>query len=429
MKRRALRLLSLAAALGLLAAPLLGCSLLAPGGGVKAEELKSGKSRQAAPSAAGVPELVAGNTEFALDLYGALFDPEANLFCSPYSISQALAMTYAGARGDTEQQMAQALHFTLPQEQLHQAWNALDLALASRGEKTTEGQRFRLNVVNALWGQANYGFRPEFLDLLALNYGAGLRTLDFSGAPDASRETINRWVEEQTEKKIKDLLPPDSITPRTRLVLTNAIYFNAGWLYPFQPEATQDGAFHLLDGTSATVPMMHESERLGYAEGEGWQAVELPYVGDELSLVILLPEAGTFETFARGLDSARLASMLQGLSRTQVALSLPRFTFESSLSLKDALGKLGMTQPFSMAADFTGMAARPELFIDDVYHKAFIAVDEAGTEAAAATGVVMNLKAMPTQPKEVQVDRPFIFLIRDVQSGSILFLGHVVDPA
>ncbi|HOG48341.1 MAG TPA: serpin family protein, partial [Anaerolineae bacterium] len=338
--------------------------------------------------------------------------------------------TYAGARGDTEQQMAQALHFTLPQEQLHTAWNALDLALANRGTAgAEEGQRFRLHVVNSLWGQADYGFRPTFLDLLALNYGAGLRTLDFKGSPDPSREAINRWVEEQTEQKIKDLLPPGSITPLTRLVLANAIYFDAAWQHPFQATATQDGPFHLLDGTSVTVPMMHESERLGYDEAEGWQVLELPYVGGELSMVILLPEAGTFETFAHELDAARLAAMLEGVARTQVALSLPRFTFESGMRLKDALSKLGMTQPFSMAADFTGMAARPELFIDDVYHKAFVAVDEKGTEAAAATGVVMDLKAMPARPVEVQVDRPFVFLIRDVQTGAILFLGHVVDPA
>ncbi len=423
------RVLSMLMALSVLA-PLAGCSLIVPGGRVQATELKSDRPRATSPDAAQVPGLVAGNTELALDLYQALFSAEANLFYSPYSISEALAMTYAGARGETAEQMAAALRLTLPQEQLHPAWNALDQALATRGQQAqADGEPFRLHVINVLWGQKDYGFRPEFLDLLAENYGAGLRMLDFRGAPDESRQTINRWVEEQTEQKIKDLLPSGSINPLTRLVLSNAIYFNAGWLHPFLKEATFDAAFNLLDGTTVTVPTMHESERLGYAEGDGWQAVELPYVGQELSMVILLPAVGQFEALAQGLDAASLAAMVQGIQPTQVSLALPRFKYESGVRLKDALSRLGMTLAFSMAADFSGMTARPELFVDDVYHKAFVGVDEKGTEAAAATAVVMDLKSMPAQPKEVRVDRPFIFLIRDVQTGAVIFLGHVVNPA
>ena len=432
MGKNVYRLLSLAVALGLVAASLSGCSVKGVGPVARAAELKSGKARLAAPSPgeAAVSDLVAGNTRFALGLYGVLFDKSANLFYSPYSISLALAMTYAGARGNTEQEMAQALAFTLPQDRLHPAFNSLDQALSSRGEKAQqEGERFRLHVANSLWGQQGFSFQPAFLDLLAQHYGAGMQVLDFESAPEPSRQTINRWVEEQTEQKIKDLLPAGSVDRLTRLVLTNAIYFNAGWKDPFEAEATQDGAFHLLNGSTATVPMMQESESLGYGEGEGCQVVELPYVGDEMSMVILLPAEGRFEEFARGLDAGRLAGALQGIGPAQVQLTLPKFKYESSVALKDALAKLGMAEAFEDRADLSGMTGRRDLYISDVYHKAFVAVDEKGTEAAAATAVVMQVTAMPAEAKEVRVDRPFIFLIRDMQTGAILFLGHVVNPA
>jgi serpin B len=431
MRQVAFRLLSLAVLLGLVAAPLAGCSPNTAPSVVKADVAQSDRPRLSAPDDSGVPELVAGNSAFALDLYHALFDRDANLFYSPYSISLALAMTYAGARGQTATEMAQALHYTLPQDELHPAFNALDQALASRGEQVDEeqGERFRLHVANALWGQQDFHFSPEFLDLLAEHYGAGLRLLDFQNAPEPSRETINRWVEEHTEQKIVDLLPPGSIDSLTRLVLSNAVYFNAGWMHPFAEATTQDAPFHLLDGSTVTVPMMHESERLGYAAGKGWQAVELPYVGGELSMVVLLPDEGQFEAYAQNLDAQGLAAALQSLERTQVQLAMPRFEYEAGAKLKGALTQLGMEQAFTDDADFSGMTGEPDLYIDDVYHKAYVAVDEEGTEAAAATAVVMDVKGMPMRPVEVQVDRPFIFLIRDVQTGAILFLGHVVNPA
>ena len=431
MSSKAVRWVSVVLALGLVLGVLPACSRV--GGGVaRADELKSDKARLAASaSQAGLQRLVAGNTQFALDLYRLVGDKGANVFYSPYSISLALAMTYAGARGQTAQEMAQALHYTLAQEQLHPAFNALDQALASRGEGAQEkGEPFRLHVANALWGQKDYAFRPEFLDLLAQNYGAGLRLVDYKSAPEPARETINRWVEEQTERKIKDLLPSGSINNLTRLVLSNAIYFKAGWLHPFDDKGTQDGAFRLLDGSTVTVPMMQESARLGYGEGQGYQVVELPYVDGEMSMVILLPAEGKFESLAQGLSAEQLTAMLGAIEQTEVRLTLPKFTYESSFKLKDALMRLGMVQAFDgVDADFSGMTGRPDLFIDDVYHKAFVGVDEKGTEAAAATAVVMQLKAAPTRPKEVRVDRPFIFLIRDVQTGAILFLGHVVNPA
>jgi len=431
MKENMFRLIFVIAALGLVASVLAGCGPSAPSGVSKAEVLQSDKPRQPAPSLdeARVAELVDGNSGFAFDLYHVLFDEDSNLFYSPYSISLALAMTYAGARNETEQQMADVLGFTLGQDGVHPVFNALDQALAGRGEGLDEDQRFRLRIANALWGQEDYAFRAAFLDLLAENYGAGLRVLDFLKAPDASRQTINKWVEDQTEEKIKDLLPPGSITGDTRLVLSNAIYFNAAWMYAFEESATQDGTFYLLDGGQVTVPMMAQSERLGYAKGSGYQAVELPYLGGELSMVMLLPAEGTFEEFAQGLNAQQMDAILGDIKRTQVQLTMPKFSYEASFRLKDALLRLGMVEAFSGNADFSGMTGGRDLFISDVYHKAFVAVDEAGTEAAAATAVVMELTAAPVLPVQVKVDRPFIFLIRDIETGAILFLGHMVNPA
>jgi serpin B len=417
--------------LGMIAASLGGCAPHMPAGGiVQAEVLQSEKPRQTplALQDAQAPQLVAGNSNFAFDLYGLLFDEKANLFYSPYSISLALAMTYAGARGQTAQQMSEVLHFALPQDRLHRAFNALDMALATRGEQLDPNKRFRLRIANALWGQEGYPFLAAFLDELAENYGAGLRVLDFVGAPDGSRQTINEWVEEQTEDKIQDLLPPGSISSDTRLVLSNAIYFNAAWMYPFEETVTHDDTFYLLEGGQVTVPMMAQSERLGYVTGEDYQAVELPYLGGELSMVILLPTEEAFENWARTVDAEQLTTILDNMVRMQVQLTMPKFTFESGFRLKDALMQLGMSDAFSGAADFGGMTGQRDLFVSDVYHKAFVAVDEEGTEAAAATAVVMELTAAPTQPVEVKVDHPFMFLIRDIETGAILFLGHVVNP-
>jgi serpin B len=246
----------------------------------------------------------------------------------------------------------------------------------------------------------------------------------------AARVTINDWVSEQTEGRIEDLIPQGIINALTRLVLTNAMYFNAAWASPFEPSATKDGAFHTLDGGRVTVPMMRQSTHLGYAEDEGVQLVELPYDGQELSMLILLPAAGQFESFEAALDAERVGTMLRGIARRQVALTMPKFEIESEFSLSKALIAMGMPDAFSVAdADFSGMTGNRDLFIRDVVHKSFVSVDEAGTEAAAATAVIMQLRAMPQQPVEVTVDRPFVFLIRDIQTGAILFVGRVVDPA
>jgi serpin B len=407
----------------------LGACSQAAGGDV----LQSEEPRDTAPQVSDpdLETLVEGNSAFAFDLYQQLKSEEGNLFYSPYSISLALAMTYAGARGETETQMADALDFFLAQDRLHPAFNALALELDSRGQgaegKDDEG--FRLNIVNAIWGQEGYEFLADFLDVLAVNYGAGLRVLDFMGAPEESRVTINDWVADQTEGRIEDLIPQGLINSLTRLVLTNAIYFNAAWLNPFDEDATQDGDFYLLDGSQVKVPMMSQSEHLGYAEGDGYLAVELPYDGEELSMVILLPDSGQFGAFENSLSAETVAAIIESLDYREVNLTMPKFEFDSEFSLLEALSALGMPIAFSGSADFSGMTGNRELFISEVVHKAFVSVDEEGTEAAAATAVVMVMSAPPGPVVEVTIDRPFIFLIRDIETGTILFVGRTLNPS
>ncbi len=414
----------------------LAISCVRPGGRpVSVQVVRADAARATEPgvSAQELAELVSGNNAFAFALYHVLQEKQdGNIFYSPFSISVALAMTWAGARGTTEREMADTLRFTLPQERLHPAFNALDLELARRGQgaQGRDEQGFRLHIVNALWGQQGFRFLPAFLDTLAQNYDAGLRLLDFAGDPEAARGIINGWVSDQTEGRIQDLIPPGVIDALTRLVLTNAIYFNAAWAEPFEKGQTTDLPFHLLDGGQVTVPMMRQTTEYGYAEGEGFQAVELPYDGRELAMVILLPEEGRFEEFENSLDAGQIEAILEGLAYQQVALTMPRFRVESAFALADTLSAMGMPSAFKPdQADFSGMDGARDLYIGDVLHKAFVSVDEAGTEAAAATAVVMKLTGLPASPVQVVVDRPFIFLIRDLQTGTILFVGRVVNPA
>ena len=374
--------------------------------------------------------LVAGNTAFGLDLYDELLKIEdGNLFYSPHSISLALAMTYAGAQGQTATEMAATMHFDLPQDQLHPAFNALDLELASRNQPAMEdAMPFRLNIANAIWGQKGYPFLDSFLDALAVNYGAGLRTLDFSADPESCRQTINGWVADRTEQRILDLIPDGAIDQLTRLVLTNAIYFNASWDEKFEEANTADGTFTLLDDTTVTVPLMHQEKTFGYAEGDGYQAVVLPYSGFQVDMQVILPAAGRFAEIEGRLGNGLLADIANHPDHRIVDLTMPKFSFESAFSVADALKALGMPTAFdAFAADFDAMADTEELYISDVIHKAFVAVDENGTEAAAATAVIMAGSGMPERAT-VTMDRPFLFLIRD-QTGTVLFVGRVVDPS
>ncbi|KYF79045.1 serine protease [Sorangium cellulosum] len=375
--------------------------------------------------------LVSGNSAFALDLYQQLREEPGNVFYSPYSISTALAMTWAGAKGDTETAMAGTLHFDLGQDKLHPAFNWIDQELESRGQgaQGADGKGFRLNVVNALWGQIGYPFEAAFLDTLGLNYGAGMHVVDFIGQPQESVDLVNGWVSEQTEGKIEKLVPVEAITPETVLILTNAIYFNAAWRTPFETTATEDGQFTTAGGTDVTVPLMHGSLEMPYAEGDGYKAVAMPYDGDELSMVILLPEAGTLDAFEASLDAAKVDGIVGAMSEHLVDTTMPKFKFEYKLSLKNTLKAMGMEVAFTPgAADFTGINAGGKPFIQDVIHKAFVGVNEAGTEAAAATAVIVGDESAPL-PASLALVNPFLFLIRDNATGSILFVGRIADPS
>lgn len=392
-----------------------------------APDVQSDVSRENEPDVTpdNVAEVVAGNNRFALDLFHTVAETEGNLFFSPYSISTALAMTYAGAREETAAEMAETLHYTLPQAELHPAVNALNLQLTDNEDE----EDFELALANALWGQEDKEFHQEFLDLLAAQYGAGLRLVDFTSAEgrEAASERINGWVSDATEEKITDLVNPQIFTDLTRLVLTNAIYFNGLWEQPFDG-STRDAAFTLPDGSTVTVPLMSRRADSAYARGDGWQAAELPYQGGRASMLILLPAEGEFETFSQELDAAQIEEILAALAPTDLRLYLPRFEYAAEMTLADTLAGMGMPLAFSDSeADFSGMAEiPPRLYIAHVLHKAYVAVDELGTEAAAATAVVMEEESMP---EEMRVDRPFFFLIRDAEQGTILFLGRVVNPA
>jgi len=398
-----------------------------------ASELKSGKPRETSPAtgSADLTNLVEGNSTFALNLYQLLLKTGGNIFYSPYSTSEALAMTYGGALGETEKQMAAALQFQLSQDRLHSAFNSVDIELAKRGQgaRGKDEKGFRLNVVNAIWGQKGIKFMTQYLDLLARNYGAGMRIVDYTNAAESSRQIINQWVSDHTEGKIQDLLPQGSINPLTRLVLTNAIYFNAAWASQFEKVNTHDGRFHLQNGSEITVPMMFQEHNFKYAEGTNYKAVELPYDGNQLSMIVLLPETNNFESFEVALNSQQLKGIIGRLQSSPINLTMPRFKIESKFGLKKALSDLGMPVAFSDSeADFSSMDGGRDLYISDVVHKAYVSVDEAGTEAAAATGVIVGTTSMPTNIKDMTLDHPYIFLIRDIPTGTILFIGRVMNP-
>jgi len=372
---------------------------------------------------------VEGNNAFALDLYAQLRTQGGNLFFSPESISTALAMAYAGARGDTASQMAKTLHFTLPPDRLHPAMGALlaDLNATHQG--------YRLSVANALWAQQGYPFLPGFLDLTQRNYGAGFNPVDFKGDPEAARLTINQWIERKTEDKIKDLLQRGALTPRSTLVLTNAIYFKGDWTTPFDKVLTKDEDFHLTSSQNVKAPLMHRTAGFSYLDGGTFQALEIPYKTRELSMIVLLPnDIGGLPALEQSLTAPAARQWLSQLRPVpKVILTLPRFKMTQQFALQGALSAMGMPLAFQQrAADFSAIAGNRELFISAAIHKAFIDVNEEGTEAAAATAVIMvGAMAMTgprPQPPVFRADHPFLFLIRDNRSGAILFLGRVTNP-
>lgn len=367
--------------------------------------------------------VVEGNGRFACDLYRKISEPGGNVFLSPYSISTALAMTYAGARTITEQEMATVLYFSLGQERQHQALGGLQKALGS-----VHGGSVTFQVANSLWAQDGYRFLPAFLDLTTNRYGAKVFLVDFIRAADVARERINTWAEDKTNGTIKDLIPPGLVTSLTRLVLCNAVYFKAPWQYRFDPAATTDGPFHLTPDSTVTVPMMSQRVSLRLLAHDGFRLAELPYAKGGLSMVIILPDSGLpLESVEHQLTWENLDRWLRDLAEAtpqELALMLPRFSMTARYELVETLASMGMPHAFE-GADFSGMTGRKDLFISNVIHKAFVDVTEEGTEASAATAVVLKRGGGPAS---FVVDRPFIFLIREHRTGSILFIGRLVDP-
>ncbi len=435
---------ALAAALAL-AASIAGCG---PAGGddgdnseksyENIDEIRSSEDRISSPNVSDddYEQLSEDNAAFAFDLYAELADEQSgeNFFYSPHSISSALAMTYAGAESSSENQMASALNFQLPEQDLHPAFNKLDQTLRSRADQTgnqDDGSPFKLNIANSIWGRTDYPFKQPFLDTLARHYGAGLHGVDFQTEPDQARESINTWVEDHTEGKIEDLLPEGSINALTRLVLTNAIYFKAGWANEFDEANTEEADFTNGAGETVSVEMMSLAEQngLAYASDGNWQAVELPYVGEKVSMVVLVPDAGEFGAVEQNLSGSWVRGVFDQLSGEAVRVELPKFDVESAFSVKKMLEALGMEAPFDeRAADLTDIADVEKLFVEDVIHQSFVTVDEEGTEAAAATAVTVGTTSAP-QYKEVTVDRPFVFMIRDRETDTLLFAGRVLDPS
>jgi serpin B len=405
--------------------------LLAACGGGSAGLVESSRAREKNPAAskADIDSLVDGNNAFGLDLYQSLRDRDENLILSPFSISLALAMTYSGARGETETQMADALNFP-SQGQTHPAFNALDLALEDTGIVFNKKQEpMQLDIANAVFAEQTFTFLPDFLDTLSVNYGAGIRLVDFANNPDPSRIEINQWVSDETKDKINDLLPEDAVNSATRMALVNAIYFKADWLSPFDADDTYDGIFTLLDGSEVTVPMMDQHMDIPYFVGNGYAAAELPYAGDSAVMTLLVPDEGRFEEVESQLNDAMFKEMLTNLAPADVTLRMPKFQYESAFMLSDTLDDMGMSAAFNPdIADFSGMTGNRNLYIGNVIHKAFVAVNEKGTEAAAATAVTISEAFGAFMDTNLTIDRPFIYFIRDVESGQILFIGRVLNP-
>jgi serpin B len=385
-------------------------------------------------SAAEVRRVAEGGNHFALDLYARLGREPGNLFFSPFSISTALAMTYAGARGVTASEMEQVLHFPTDVTDLHALYDELlRTTMPPTGPTTAEDVEtagYRLSVANRLWGQRGFQFLTEFIKTMMQNYGAGLETLDFAGASEAARQTINRWVEEQTEDRIKDLIPAGVLTPDVVLVLTNAIYFYGKWAAQFPSERTSPEPFYVAPDRPAEVQMMHVDQEFAYASLDGLDILELPYQGGDLSYLALLPkDLDGLPQVEKELTPEKLTDWLASLAPANVHVSLPKYRLSSWFDLAKVLSDMGMQSAFGQA-DFSGMTGRKDLFISAVVHKAFVDVQEEGTEAAAATGVIMK-KTSVSEPKpwvDFRADHPFLFLIRDNRSGSILFMGRFVDP-
>jgi len=390
---------------------------------------KNGESGTSAcgdtPDPAELTALVAGNTAFAAALYAGATAAD-NVVLAPASVSLALAMTHTGARGETAAEMARSLRFPpLDSDQLQAAFATLAASFDN-----TPG--VELAIASALFGQKDYGFLPAFLALLAEHHGAGLREVDFGAGTERARETINEWVEKQTKGKIKDLLAPGILDDLTRLVLVNAVYFKGSWASVFPKKSTTEQPFFKLDGASSPVPLMHQKGDYKLVAIDGGHMLELPYDGDAISMVVLLPEKNDGLADIEAKLAANLGAWLErfdGARPRKVDVYLPRFRVDAAFRLDAALQSLGMNQAFDAnLADFSGMNGLRDLYIAAVVHKAFVDVNEEGTTAAAATAVVMATRSLPPKAPVFRADHPFVFLIRDTRTNSVLFLGRLVAP-
>ncbi|HMQ16232.1 MAG TPA: serpin family protein, partial [Phycisphaerae bacterium] len=359
-------------------------------------------------------------------LYARLRGEEGNVFFSPVSISTALGMTYAGARGDTAREMARTLRFNLPPDRLHAAFSGV----MARLRPPADQPRVQLHVANALWPDRKYAFLPEFFSLVETHYGAATQGVDFAGATEEARQTINAWVAQRTANLITELLKRGDLDGLTVLVLTNAIYFKADWLTQFDPKDTREGDFHVAAGKHVRAPLMSLTSRLPYAELDGAQALELPYVGEKLSMLLLLPrERGGLAALEKTLSLTLIVKIAGELAPRRVQVTLPRFKTRFRTDLAEVLPAMGMPSAFSpRSADFSGLDGSRSLFIGKVIHEACLDVNEEGSEAAAATAVVMTRTAIEPAA-EFRADHPFLLLIRERESGAILFLGRLVNPA
>lgn len=382
--------------------------------------------RMQAPADAPVDQLVAGLEGFTVD-FAAQGETGENLVFSPASIAVAFAMAEAGAGDDTAAQIGELFGFP-EQPQVHEAMNALTEQLDAANMTTDEGSEVILELANAVWGQQGLELGPDFLETLAAQYGSGVETVDFQGDAEGSRDVINRWVSDVTRERIPELIPEGMITPETIVMLVNAIYLNAEWASQFSEDATEDQPFHLADGSTVDVPMMTQSMlHTSASQSDGYTAVDLPYVGGDLAMTVVVPDEATpLADFEASLDGARLGEIVDGLETATVDLSLPRWETETQIDLGESLSAMGLPIP---GGDMSGIA--PDTEIGAAVHAANITVDEHGTEAAAATAIAMETSAAepPDEILEITVDRPFVYLIRHVETGAPLFYGRMVNPS
>ena len=392
----------------------------------------------------GIRSLVTRQNDFVANFYRHLAqEGEGNLFYSPYSLYTAMGVVYAGAAGNTATEFQEVMGIGAPADQFHRNLNTLDLTLLNDsvrpGAENSEEEGFRptLSVANGLWIQDGLEVRPGFLNTVTANYGIGLAQLDFRKSPDGAVAAINQWVDEATQGKIMQVVSRDAITDGTSLVVTNAVYFKGDWEDQFEEEETTDQPFYLLDGQEIQVPMMFQVNNYGWQVDDGYQAVELPYKGNRFTLLVLMPDEGTFEAFEESLTGERLQAITNNLGWGEVILQMPRFKLEHSFSAKEGLQALGITDAFEKgSADFRPIAERlngvpiEAIWIEDAVQKAFVEVNEKGSEAAAATAFSAGLEdSEPPPPVEITIDRPFIFLLRHSDTGAVLFMGRVLDPA